>query len=500
VSTLLPLLIVVPIAAAILALTLPRTARTLGLAVPIGVVAGGALLLLETVNGPIITSRVGNWPGGIAITLAADPLSALMLVVSGALVVASMVFAGAVREDRDRWFVPLVLLMTAGIYGGYITTDLFNLFVMIEMALLPSYVLMTRRGDPTALRAARLYLAVSLAASTVFLVGLGLTYGTTGTVNLGALAGAAAQPAAAIALAVVCVALTVKAALVPVHSWLPATYPKATVAVAALFSGLLTKLGVYALIRIIAVAYEPGPALTAVVVTIAVASMTVGVMGALGEKTIRGVLSFHMVSQLGYIVVGSVLAGSIGMAAAVFYLVHHTIVKTSLFLTGGAVEHQRGTGKISKLGGVAAPHRGTAAAFLLAALSLVGLPPLSGFWAKLGLLGAAFDAEQWLVFAVVLLVSIGTLMSMLKVGGGVFWGEAPASAEPSPVEPSRAEPSPAVSRWRRGWPVALVAPGLALALASLVIGVWPEPLLAVSQAAGSVLADPATYAEAVLGR
>jgi multicomponent Na+:H+ antiporter subunit D len=485
-APLLPLFFAVPLLAAVLvALTgSRRLGRVLGLAVPVAVATGGVVLAVRTSDGAVLVAQVGGWPGGLAIAFAADLLSSLLLVVSAVLVLASMVFAFTTGQDRSRWFVPLTLVMTAGVYGAYLTADLFNLFVMVEVALLPSYVLMTRSGTATGLRAARLYLAVNLTASTVFLAGLGAVYGSAGTVNIAALADAGAIPVVAIAVAIILIALSVKAAVVPVHTWLPATYPYATPAVTALFSGLLTKIGVYALIRVLSVVYEPGPTVTIVVVAVTGASMVVGVLGALGEKSIRGVLSFHMVSQVGYILVGLVLAGPVGMAAVVFYLVHHTVVKTSLFLTGGAVEQQRGTGRISRLGGVAQQHRLVAVAFLFAALSLTGLPPFSGFWAKLGVLDAAAGAGNYLVFALALLVSVGTLVSMLKVGTGVFWGEPPAGA------------APAAAPWR----VPLVLPGLALAGVSLAIGLFPGPLLDLAATAGAGLSDPTAYVEAVLAR
>jgi multicomponent Na+:H+ antiporter subunit D len=254
--------------------------------------------------------------------------------------------------------------------------------------------------------------------------------------------------------------------------------------------------------------------------------MVVGVLGALGEGTVRGVLSFHMVSQVGYILVGLALAGTVGLAAVVFYLVHHTVVKTSLFLSVGVVEVRRGTGRIASLGGVAAEHRWVALGFLFGALSLTGIPPFSGFWAKLGVLGAALEAGSPVVFAVALLVSVGTLMSMLKLGTGVFWGEAtrPDAQVGSAVDPSEQltsgrvpdraaegaavatlapksdiewdpEPESDDGRWSAG----LVAPGLVLACLSLAVGLYPEPLLALAEQAGATLADPSAYVEAVLG-
>ena len=525
-STWLPLFVAGPLLAAVISLVVrpPVVGRALALLTPALVMLGGAALVAATSDGTVIATPVAGWPAGIAIPFVADLLSSLMLVVSGLLVLASVSFALRTGHGQDRLFAPLVLMMTAGVYGAYLTADLFNLFVMVEVALLPSYVLLAWRGTPGAVRAARLYLTVNLTASTLFLIGLGAVYGTAGTVNLAALAGAGATPTIAVAVAVVLVALTIKGALVPTHSWLPATYPQATPAITALFSGLLTKIGVYALIRIITVVYDPGPVVLTTVIVLTVVSMVVGVLGALGEGTVRGVLSFHMVSQVGYILVGLALAGPVGLAAVVFYLVHHTVVKTSLFLSVGAVEVRRGTGRIASLGGVAAEHRWVALAFLFGALSLTGIPPFSGFWAKLGVLAAALEAGSPVVFAVALLVSAGTLMSMLKLGTGVFWGEAPqpvarvgSAVGPSEHSAPRRGPDGAAERsvvatlapgsdrepdpeFDDGhWSAGLVAPGLVLACLSLAVGLYPEPLLALAEQAGATLADPSAYVEAVLG-
>lgn len=490
--SLLPLVVAGPFLGAVIAMAVPwRWARrALAVGVPAAILAAGVALVLATRDGTVLAAQVGGWLPGIAIPFAADLLSALMLSVSALLVLTCTVFALSVGEDRDRWFVPLALLMTAGVYGAYLTADLFNLFVMVEIALMPSYVLISRLGTPRALAAGRLYLTVNLTASTVFLAGVGLVYAAAGSVNLGDLAGAAvAGGSVAIGTGVVLVALAVKAALVPVHGWLPATYPAASPAVTALFSGLLTKIGVYAIIRVLSVVFPASGAVRAVVIGVLVASMVVGVLGALGETTVRGILAFHMVSQVGYILVGTVLAGAAGMAAVVFYLAHHTVVKTSLFLSVGAVEARHGSGRISALGGVGQRHRWLAFGFLLAALSLVGLPPFSGFWAKLGVLRVGMEDGQYLVVATALLVSVGTLVSMLKLGTGVFWGEARPDA-PEPVATTR----------RRGWAPGLVLPGLVLAAASLAVGVAPNWLLEIAATAGAGLADPAAYIGAVTAR
>ncbi len=513
----LPLVFLGPLIAAVITFVLGASAvsRFIGLLVPLGVFAVSIALVIATMDGQVVVSQIAGWPGGVAIAFVGDLFSALMLGVSSLLVFTSMVFSYAAGLGIDRWFVPAVLVMTGGVYGAYVTADLFNLFVMVEVALLPSYILMSRRGTLTALRAARLYLIVNLTASTLFLAGLGAVYGVTGTVNMAALAGLGVLPVVGVATGVVVIALSLKAALVPTHSWLPATYPYTSPAVTALFSGLLTKIGVYALVRIISLVYEPGQLVTVIVVLACVASMVIGVLGALGEGTIRGVLTFHMISQVGYILVGVVLAGAVGLAAVVFYLIHHTIVKTSLFLTGGTVEHEEGTGIIKRLGGLARAHPVASLAFLLAALSLTGIPPFSGFWAKLGVLNAAADAGSVLVFAAALIVSVGTLGSMLKLGSGVFWGtpkgmreeedeETPSDVTVGPetvgatgvaIDVATAVEAPPVTRWR---PL-LVIPGLALALISLGIGLYPEWLLALSDTAGQSLSEPTAYVTAVLG-
>lgn len=513
----LPAVFVGPLIAAVITFVLGSSvlARFIGLLVPIGVFAISVLLVFATLDGQVVVAQIAGWQGGVAIAFVGDLLSALMLGASAVLVFTCMVFAYSAGLGMDRWFVPAVLIMTAGVYGAYVTADLFNLFVMVEVALLPSYILMSRRGTLTTLRAARLYLIVNLTASTLFLAGLGVVYGVAGTVNMAALAGLGVFPVVGIATGVVLIALMLKAALVPTHSWLPATYPYTSPAITALFSGLLTKIGAYALLRVISLVYEPGRLVVVVVIVVSVASMIVGVLGALGEGTIRGVLTFQMVSGMGYIIVGVVLAGAVGLAAVVFYLVHHMIVMTSLFLTGGTVEHEEGTGIIRRLGGLARAHPVASFAFLLAALSLVGLPPFSGFWAKIGLLTAAADAGAYLVFAVALVVSVGTLVSMLKLGSGVFWGapmgqreeedeETPSDVTIGPetggatglaIDVAAAVEAPPVTKWR---PL-LVIPGLALALLSLGIGLFPEWLLALADTAGQSLADPVAYVSAVLG-
>ena len=490
--------------------TSPVLRRVVGVGVSTGVLVVAAVLLTAAMDGQRPVLRLGGWPSGIAITLVADVFSALMVTVTALLVVASLAFAAATGEDQDPSFTPLALVLSTGVYGALLTADLFNLFVFVEVMLVPSYVLLTAGGGTRRLAAGRLYVTVNLLASTVFLGGVGLLYGVTGTVNLGELAGAAAAgPAAALAGAVVLLAMAVKSAVVPLHSWLPGTYSATGPAVTVLFSGLLTKVGVYALIRIYAVVYDGDRRYLWLLMAAALLTMVVGVLGAVGEKAVRPVLTFHMVSQIGYMLLGLALFTGAGLAAAVFFLVQYVLVKAALLMVAGAVEVGYGTGELARLGGLMRREPALAVAFAVSALALVGIPPLSGFVAKLGLATAAVAERQHLAAAVVVGVSLLTLTSMLKVWNAVFWQPAPDGdrADEGPHDADSRPPSPhddagrsAATGVRTRLRPALTAPALMLAGLSVVLGLWAEPLLAVAAAAADGLVDTGEYVAAVTSR
>ncbi|MGQ7295828.1 proton-conducting transporter transmembrane domain-containing protein [Quadrisphaera sp. KR29] len=442
--------------------------RTAALAATAVVVLAAAALLAGALQGRVAAAAAGGWPAGVSIVLAADAAAALGVLLTSALVLVSLVLLAGTREDHDPRLLPLVLLLSAGVYGALLTTDLFNLFVFVELMLVPSYVLVAlgRRGAG----GGRLYVTVNLLASTVFLVGVGLVYGTTGTVSLEQLRGAAADdPAVAAAAGVVLVALLVKSAAVPLHSWLPGSYSAVGPGVAVLFSGLLTKVGVLALLRVWAVVFEGRPALAWVLLAVAVATMVVGVLAAVGSTTVRTVLTNHMVSQIGYLLAGVGLASAAGYAAALFFLVQYAVVKAALLGVSAAVEVRAGTDELAGLGGLARREPVLAVGFAVAALGLVGVPPTSGFVAKLQLASAAAAGGSWWVLAAVVAVSLVTLVSMLKLWNGVFVGEGPDLGD------------------ERRLPAAVLAPVLVLAAGALVLGVWADPLLEASRVAAEQL-------------
>jgi multicomponent Na+:H+ antiporter subunit D len=495
-----------PLLAAALLVFLPHRAawhKVIGVGVSAGVLVFSAVLLSQTADGQqVLSLNVGGWLPGVAIMFVADTFSVLMLCVTGVIVVVCLGFAFATGDAAHRLFTPLVLMLSAGVYGAYLTADLFNLFVFVEVMLAPSYVLIVLAGSRKRLAAGRVYLTMSLLGSTILLAGIGLVYGLTGTVNLGELAGAGRESAAvAVGAGLVLVAFALKAALVPMHGWLPRSYPYAAPAATALFSGLLTKVGVYAIFRIYAVVYEGDQQFGWLILGAAVLSMVVGVMGAVGETTMRSILSFHMISQIGYMIIGpgllalsggDVRVAQLGLAAGIFYLLHHILVKAALLVCAGAVEVTYGTGKLERLGGLVNRAPLLAVAFMVAALSLSGIPPLSGFVAKLTIIRAAILADHWLAYAtagVAVVVSLLTILSMIKIWNGAFWGhDGEVTWEGGGDGGTRTQVRTRLS---------LVAPALVLAGFSVALGIGAQPLLAATEAAAAGLVDISAYVAAV---
>ncbi|MFK5688615.1 monovalent cation/H+ antiporter subunit D family protein [Ornithinimicrobium sp. LYQ92] len=446
-------------------------------------------------DGAVLAHGVGGWQGGIAIPFVADLLAALMLTVTGILAVACSAFALATRTGRVRLFTPLVLALVAGVNGALLTGDLFNLFVFIEVMLLPSYGLLIlarrRSGTAQAHTGSKLYVAFNLFVSTVFLAGVALVYGAAGTVNLAELAGMGAQDTlvgagAGLALAALCM----KAAVVPTHGWLARAYPSTSPAITALFSGLHTKVAIYAIYRIYAVVFDGDSRYLWIGLVAFTLTMVVGVLGAVGEDTTRSILAFHMVSQIGYILLGVALFTPAGLAAGIFYLLHHMIVKASLFLSTGAIEEHYGTNRLAELKARIRREPLIAASFLMAALSLAGLPPFSGFVAKLTLIVATVEAGHLWVAVAALMVSLVTLMSMLKIWDAVF-----ASSRSDEED----KPSARIRAARRvRVPLPLVLPGAALALLTLSLGIGGELLYGLSSTAAAGLLDTSSYVQEVL--
>jgi multicomponent Na+:H+ antiporter subunit D len=489
----LPLVLPLIGAAASLALhRRPGWQRLLGIGVLTAMCAVSGALTYMVREGEVLTARMGGWPAPLGITLAVDPLSAIMLVVSSAMGLAVLIYAiGSPRTaDQADFFHPVYLVMMAGIAMSFLTADLFNLFVGFEVTLTASYVLITLGGARDQIRHGMTYVVISLLASTLFITAVGLIYAATGTVSFADLAGKLGDldPGLRSALGALLLAVFgIKAAIFPLFFWLPDSYPTAPAPITAIFAGLLTKVGVYAIIRSQVLLF-PGNGPSVLVLFIAGATMLVGVLGAISQNDVKRILSFHIISQIGYMIFGVGLFSIAGIAAAIFYIVHHIIVKTTLFLVGGLIEEATGTGALSRMGGLVHTTPLLAGLFLIPALSLAGLPPMSGFVAKLALVQSGLQQGAYITVGVSLLVSILTLLSMTKIWAGVFWGR-PEEDSPSPLPEGR-----------HRLPRLMVIPTAVLVIAGLVYVVAAGPIYEYGLRAAEVLADRSLYVSEVLGR
>ena len=450
------------------------------------------LLVAADRDGPLVMQS-GGWPAPIGITLVVDRFSGIMLTVGSVMLLAVLVFAiGQPGAERNHvGFQSTYLILAAGVAGSFVVGDLFTLFVSFEMMLTASYVLLTLGGRREQVRAGMTYVVISLLASTLFISALALLYAATGTVNMADLAVKLAELpdglGAAFAVLLV-VVFGIKAALFPLFSWLPDSYPVAPSAVTAVFAGLLTKVGVYALIRSQTLLFGAGDRPATLLLLLAGLTMVIGILGAIAQDDVKRILSFNIVSHIGYMVMGLALFSVAGVAAAVFYTMHHIVAMTTLFLTGGLIEHAAGSSQLSRLGNLARSAPVIAVLFLVPALTLGGVPPFSGFVPKLGLVEAGFDQGEDAIVVVSLVVSLLTVLSMMKIWLSAFWGD--ATAEPQGVV-HRVSPL--------GGPVLMVAPTAFLAAVSLAIAVAAGPLYDLCERTATELFDRAGYLEAVLG-
>ncbi|MDR7478718.1 MAG: proton-conducting transporter membrane subunit [Armatimonadota bacterium] len=457
-----------------------------GLALGATAVATGAsvALVLAVWRTGIVVTAFGGWPAPFGIVFAADMLGALMTAIAGWVALVTLVMALLSAERRVDRFLPAGwLFLLGGMNGAFLTGDLFNLYVFFEVMLVASYFLLTLGTSRRRAREAFTYVVINLVASTLFLVAVALLYGATGTVNMADLARRLPEASPALSrggVALLATAFAVKAALFPLYFWLPHAYVLPPGSTAAYFGGMLTKVGVYALFRLFTTIWPLGEP-SGWLLLVAGLTMSFGVLGALAQEEIRAILSFHIISQIGYMVMGLGLQSAAGLAGGIFYIIHHIGVKTALLLAGATVEQTYRTGRLERLSGIAAVSPALGALFFVPALSLAGLPPFSGFWAKLALLRAGLEVRQWVIVAVSLAVSLLTLLSMLKIFSGAFWGAPTRAPIVRPIQPA--------------------ALGAVAAMATLTIawGLAAHVLLALSATAAEQLLDAAGYRAAVLG-
>jgi multicomponent Na+:H+ antiporter subunit D len=481
-----PLLVAV---AALAVRTHGRTQRAMGIAGPAGVLVAAIAILVIVDRDGVQAVQLGAWPAPFGISIVADLLSGIMLVTASFVALACLIYAADNVESTrvNHGYFTLTNVLMAGVSGAFLTGDLFNLYVWFEVMLIASFVLLALGGRREQIEGAVKYVTLNLIASAIFLSGAGLTYGVAGTLNMADLAVRLPEienTAIVTAIATLfMVSFGIKAAAFPIYGWLPASYHTPPTDISALFSGLLTKVGVYALIRAFTLLFTHDTDTThTVLMIVAGFTMVSGVLGAVAQTEMRRLLSFHIVSQIGYMLMGLAIFTPLAVGAAIFFVVHNMVTKTALFLVAGTVHRIEGTGMLKSLGGFYRSYVLLAVVFGVAAASLAGIPPFSGFIGKFALARAGFEAGSYAIVAVSLAVGALTMYSMTKLWLEVFWKARPTTDAP---------PRPS-TRF-------LVMPAIMLAAGSVGLGLAAGPALDLVVRAGEQLVSQEAYINAVLG-
>jgi multicomponent K+:H+ antiporter subunit D len=458
-------------------------------------------LMTDADAGALTVYPLGGWQAPFGIVLVVDRLSAMMLALTWTIAVPVLWYATAHWDLRGRHFHALFHFQLMGLSGAFITGDLFNLFVFFEILLIASYVLLVHGQGPERFKAGLHYVVLNLAASALFLIGLAIIYGLTGTLNMADLALRVAKLNAEeavllkIGAMILLVVFGLKAAIVPLYMWLPGAYGVASAPVAALFA-IMTKVGVYSIIRVHVGIFGEGAGHAAMVVEpwllpVALISCVLGVLGALAARSFARLVAYLTISSVGVILASVGLFTTAALSAALYYMVHSTLVVAALFLLVELIASQRGDAKDKLLPAIAVAQPITLGLMtLLAAASVAGLPPLPGFLGKLMILQSASSssAQIW-VWLVVLGASFLTLIGLARAGSTLFWNVLPEP--PSPA--ASTAPSSA------GFSSRTLASTLALLALGLLLAVGASPMKRYTDAAAAQLADTASYAKAVLG-
>lgn len=499
-STLVILPILLPLLTGAIALIAHKsnvTQRWVGVGGTLFQLAAALLLFNEVWSGEIVVGQMGNWMAPFGITLVADLLGAVMVLITAIMGLAVCVYSlGDIDETREKFgYYPLLHILLMGVNGTFLTGDLFNMYVWFEVMLISSFVLLSLGNGKEQLDGAVKYVIINLFSSALFLAGIGILYGMTGTLNMADLAEKVPLIENTGLVTTVSIlfmiSFGIKAAVFPLFFWLPASYHTPPIAISAIFAGLLTKVGVYVMIRMFTLVFVGDVGYThTILLWVAGLTMITGVLGAAAQMEVRKILSFHIISQIGYMIMGLALYTPLAIVGSVFYIVHHIIVKTNLFLIAGVANKLVGSYDLYKMGGLYRYYPWLGILFLIPAISLAGFPPLSGFWAKFTLLYAAIEIESWAILAVALVVGLLTLFSMTKIWANAFWAPLPEGHE--------ANTSDFRKRISGIHLFYLVAPIVLLALLTLTIGLNPQPFYDFSLKAAEQLLSRTEYIEAVL--
>ncbi len=459
---------------------------------------GIAVWLFSTVwNGGIFTMQAGSWQAPFGITFVADVFSSTLVLLTAISGLAVSVFsAGSVRNRRIKFgYFPIFHLLLMGLNGAFLTGDIFNLYVWFEIIIISSFVLLTLGGEKPQIEGSIKYVTMNLLASVIFLTAIAILYGLAGSLNMADLSlkipEIENQGLVNVTAILFLIGFGIKSAVFPLYFWLPASYHTPPPAISAIFGGLLTKVGVYALFRVFTLIFVPDEFTGNLISWIAVFTILAGGLGALVQTNIRKAFSYLIVCHIGFMIAGLGIYTELAIAGAIFYLIHDITVKTNLFLVSGMIFKIEGTYNMRYMGGL---YRSWPKLSLLMAIplfSLVGIPPLSGFWAKIFLIEAGFRTNEYVVIAFIILGSFLTLFVIARIWAEVFWKKG--------AELPKKEYVKYFFELRRAKQYAMIIPIVLLSAVTLYIGLGAENIVAVAKVIGADLMDPSQYIEAVLG-
>lgn len=442
------------------------------------------------------TVQAGNWQPPFGITFAADTFAAtLVLLTSFAGLAVSSFSSGAVLPARLKFgFFPIFHFLLLGLNGAFLTGDIFNLYVWFEIIIITSFVLLTIGGEKAQLEGAVKYFTLNILASIVFLTAIAVLYGLTGSLNMADLASKVAavenRTLVQVNALLFLVGFGIKSAVFPLYFWLPASYHTPPSAVSAIFGGLLTKVGVYALVRVFTLIFEVDALLENVLLAIAILTLFSGAIGAIVQNNIRKVFSYLVICHIGYMIAGLGMMTQVALTGAIFYLIHDIVVKTNLFMVSGVIYKIKASHSMRKLGDFYADYPKMSLLFAIPLFSLVGIPPLSGFWPKLSLISAGWETENYLLIASIILASFITLFVIVKLWGEVFWKK--STDLPKPRNFPYFQKLTALKKTQ------MIAPIIFLSIISLYIGFGAENIQTLAMRIAFELTDNQEYINAVL--
>lgn len=452
-------------------------------------------LFFATQQNGFLTLQAGNWNAPFGITFISDSFSSIMVLLTAIISLTVGIYSTAAlnvsRIKFGYFFIFHFLIM--GLLGAFLTGDIFNLYVWFEVVIISSFVLLTLGGKKMQMEAGIKYVTMNMLASIIFLTAIGILYGITGTLNMADLSLKVAQIENKGLVSVTAIlffaGFGIKSAVFPLYFWLPSSYHTPPSAIAAIFGGLLTKMGIYAMIRVFTLIFQPDDFIKNLFIGIAVMTMITGALGTVNKRSVRRLISYLIVCHIGYLIGGLGLYTEIAMTGVIFYLIHDVIVKSNLLMITGVIQKIRETIDMTRLGGLAKDYPKLSVVIAVALFSLVGIPPLSGFWPKIQFFGESLKAEEYILLASFVIASFVTLFVIARMWSEVFWKESP---KPLTDKIDHFADLGFLKKFQ------LVAPITILSFVSLYIGLNAEAIYEIAQKTAYQLMDPSAYIDAVL--